>query len=212
MSRGSSQIPAGSRTHDGHRDGPAQGWEVLRRGALTLNCPSLTTALAWLGCRGQTGVVPCCAVLCHGSLCFALWCQQAVMFQGTLLLLHILTGLNAVELISCFPGFDSPQQGIINANQSHVILHAIRLQFNLWCPLPSHLTPCAVGHTVWGRIDGPGSPHSCTLYLALFWWDLDATSLSPSAPWPCPGFLPLQPVVSVPEGPLNPPPPLFSSL
>lgn len=89
-------------------------------------------------------VVPCRVVPCCAMPCFTWWCQQAMVFQGILLMLQILTGLNAVELI-CFPGYHSPQQGIINADQSHVILHTIRLQFNLCCPLPSHLIPPCCG-------------------------------------------------------------------
>lgn len=156
LSRDSSPIPAGSKARDGQRDGLSprlgavrarhfstkpvlplspQSWPAWDEGVRQVQVPCHTVP-----CHA----VLCCAMPCCAMPCFTWWCQQAMVFQGILLMLQILTGLNAVELI-CFPGYHSPQQGIINADQSHVILHTIRLQFNLCCPLPSHLIPPCCG-------------------------------------------------------------------
>lgn len=150
LSRDSSPIPAGSKTRDGlyPRLGAVRARRFSTKLVLLLHhSPGLAAMKGSGRCRCHAMLcraVACHAVPCHGVLCFTWWCQQAMVFQGILLMLQIFTGLNAVELI-CFPGYHSPQQGIINADQSHVILHSIRLQFNLCCPLPSHLTPSCCG-------------------------------------------------------------------
>lgn len=64
-------------------------------GTVLVLLPSPQPWLSW-----DEGVGRFCAMPWCGLLCFTWWCQQAEVFQGILLMLQILTGLNAVELIS----------------------------------------------------------------------------------------------------------------